>query len=69
MADAAIRNSIFILMGIVAIINVNYLSDASAAILLSLSYDVSYFFYFYFSYRFGRPFFVSFRSGLFNSLC
>ncbi len=55
MADAAIRNSIFIVMGIVAIINVNYLSDASAAILLSLSYDVSYFFYFYFSYRFGRP--------------
>jgi O-antigen/teichoic acid export membrane protein len=54
-ADAIIRNSLFIMIGLIAVFKPGFLSDTFAAIFVSLAYDFSYFVYFAISYYLGRP--------------
>jgi len=54
-ADAIIRNSLFIIIGVIAILRPGMLSEITAAIFVSLAYDFSYFAYFAVSYYLGRP--------------
>ena len=54
-ADAIIRNSLFIVIGIIAVVKPGILSETMAAIFVSLAYDFSYFAYFAISYNLGRP--------------
>jgi O-antigen/teichoic acid export membrane protein len=54
-ADAIIRNSLFIMIGLIAVFRPGFLSETTAAIFVSLAYDFSYFAYFAISYYLGRP--------------
>ncbi len=54
-ADAIIRNSLFIMIGVIAVLRPGFLSETTAAIFVSLAYDFSYFAYFAISYYLGRP--------------
>lgn len=54
-AEALVRNSIFILIGVTAAFHFALFSDVFAAILLSITYDVTYSIFIFLYYFYGRP--------------
>ncbi len=53
--DAVVRNSIFIVMGLLAALGIAVLANGTAAIMMAVGFDISYCIYFLLSYMLGRP--------------
>lgn len=53
--ETLLRNSIFVIMGVLAVSRSSFLSVNNAAVMLALTYDVSYGIYIFLYYLFGRP--------------